>query len=290
MKIPESFGTHDGTFHADEVTACALLLMFNRIDPDKIYRTREPSVLERCEYVCDVGGSYDITRKVFDHHQVEYQGPLSSAGMVLRYLKESGSIDAVEYEFFNRSLIMGVDAHDNGQEPPVVGYCSFSNVVSNFNPVEHGTAPEVQDRQFGEAVNFVLGHLIRLHDRFKYIQSCREIVAEKMKNRESCLLFEESVPWLELFFELGGEAHPARFIIMPGSGFWKLRAIPPTYADKMKVRHPLPQEWAGLHDDDLKKVCGIQGAIFCHKGRFISVWETKEAALEALRYVLEKKE
>ncbi len=25
---PRSFGTHDGSFHADEVTACALLLLF----------------------------------------------------------------------------------------------------------------------------------------------------------------------------------------------------------------------------------------------------------------------
>ena len=29
---PRSFGTHDGSFHADEVTACALLLLFDLID------------------------------------------------------------------------------------------------------------------------------------------------------------------------------------------------------------------------------------------------------------------
>jgi uncharacterized UPF0160 family protein len=41
MKIPRSVGTHDGTFHADEVTACALLLLFDLVDGNKIVRTRQ---------------------------------------------------------------------------------------------------------------------------------------------------------------------------------------------------------------------------------------------------------
>jgi uncharacterized UPF0160 family protein len=57
----------------------------------------------------------------------------------------------------------------------------------------------------------------------------------------------------------------------------------------MSVRHPLPLEWAGLLGDELKKASGIDGAIFCHKGRFISVWETKEDALKALQIVLDKR-
>ena len=56
----------------------------------------------------------------------------------------------------------------------------------------------------------------------------------------------------------------------------------------MKVRHPQPQKWAGLLDEELKKVTGIPGAIFCHKGRFISVWESKEDALRALELVLKE--
>lgn len=73
---------------------------------------------------------------------------------------------------------------------------------------------------------------------------------------------------------------------MPSGHHWKLRAIPPTNEERMKVRQPLPKEWAGLLEDELKKVSGIRGAIFCHKGRFISVWETKEDAMLALQHVL----
>jgi uncharacterized UPF0160 family protein len=95
---------------------------------------------------------------------------------------------------------------------------------------------------------------------------------------------------LEPFFELDGIHHPARFVIMPSGVHWKLRGIPPSYEDRMKVRLPQPKEWAGLLDEDLKRVSGIPGAIFCHKGRFISVWETKEDALKALEYTLKQAE
>ena len=99
-------------------------------------------------------------------------------------------------------------------------------------------------------------------------------------------MFDKSIPWLDIFFEMEGAKHPAIFVVMPSGQHWKLRGIPPTLEEKMKVRQPLPQEWAGLIGEDLKKVSGIEGAIFCHKGRFISVWETKEDALKALQHIM----
>ena len=82
--------------------------------------------------------------------------------------------------------------------------------------------------------------------------------------------------------------HPAKFVVMPSGEHWILRCIPPSFEDRMNVRTPLPKEWAGLLEANLAKVSGIPGGIFCHKGRFISVWETKEGALEALAYTLNK--
>jgi len=76
--------------------------------------------------------------------------------------------------------------------------------------------------------------------------------------------------------------------VMTSGGPWKLRGIPPNGEHRMQVRVPLPQEWAGLRDEELAKVSGIPGAIFCHKGRFISVWQTKEDAMKALEYMLRK--
>lgn len=288
QKIPRAFGTHDGTFHADEVTACALLLLFDLIDRDKIVRSRDLKILNRCEYICDVGGEYDPARKLFDHHQVQYQGPLSSAGMVLLYLKNSGTLTPREYDLFNMSVIIGVDAHDNGKDPQIPGVCTYSNIISSYTPIGHENNPAIEDGAFFEALNFAEGYLSRLWQRYKYIQSCRRLVVDSMEKNKVCLMFDKYIPWLELFFEMDGAHHPAQFVIMPFGKHWKLRGIPPTYEERMKVRTPLPKEWAGLLDDELKKVSGIPGAVFCHKGRFISVWETCEDALKALDYTLTK--
>ena len=95
------------------------------------------------------------------------------------------------------------------------------------------------------------------------------------------------MPWIDNFFDLGGEQHPALFVVMPSGGHWKLRSIPPNNEDRMNMRMALPERWAGLQDQELKKATKIPGAIFCHKGNFISVWETKEDALKALDYVLQ---
>ena len=286
VAIPRSFGTHDGTFHADEVTACALLLCFDCIDADKVVRTRDPEELERCEYVCDVGGIYDSNEKFFDHHQIDYQGPLSSAGMILLYLRQTQVITKKEADFLENSLIAGVDAHDNGKELHAKGVATYSHVISNFTPISYEATGEEQNKAFFEAVSFAKGHLERMLQRYHYVQSCRQQVLEAMQSGKEVLIFSQTIPWIDIFFELGGAQHPAKFVVMPAGSHWKLRGIPPTIEEKMKVRHPLPKEWAGLLSDELKKVSGISGAVFCHKGRFISVWETCEDALKALDEIL----
>lgn len=286
--LKRSFGTHSGSFHADEVTACALLLLFDLIDPDKIVRSRDQMILDQCEYVCDVGGVYDSKIKRFDHHQVEYQGPLSSAGMILLYLKETSIIDAKLHRYFYSNLVLGIDLHDNGKIELETNVCTFSNVISNFLPIDYDATTEDFDNAFYIALDFSLGHLRRFKARYEYALQCKDIVEQEMKKNGICLYFECSIPWLDSFFALGGESHPAKFVLMPSHGHWKLRGVPPNLKERMKVRHPLPKVWSGLQHKDLEKVSGIKGAVFCHKGQFISIWETKEAAEKALEWVLKK--
>lgn len=286
---PRSIGTHGGGFHADEVTACALLLAFDLADRNKIIRTRDLAVIDHCEFVCDVGGIYQPGSKRFDHHQVGYQGELASAGMVLLYLKEEGVIDGKLYDFMNWSFIWGVDAHDNGRVTIEPGVCTFSQVISNFVPPDYEVEDEEMTKAFFQAVDFAHGHVKRLLERYHYVEQCREMVAQAMKAGSNVLFFEKAMPWMDVFFDMGGERHPAQFVIMPSGSHWKLRGIPPNAKDRMKVRVPLPESWAGLMGEELKKATGIPGAVFCHKGRFISVWETKDDALKALNLILKKR-
>ncbi|NGX37006.1 MAG: hypothetical protein K1000chlam2_00154 [Chlamydiae bacterium] len=286
--ISRSLGTHDGSFHADEVSACALLLVFDLIDRDQIHRTRDPEVLGNCEFVCDVGGVYDPKKKRFDHHQLEYEDDLSSAGMIWQYLRDQNIADQALYTYINQTIIIGIDAHDNGKVLQEEGVCTISHVIANFVPILYEASPKEQDRAFFEALDFVMGHFKRILGKYHYIQECKGLVAAAMEPKEKALIFDKAIPWQENFFELGGEDHPALFIVMPSQEHWKLRGIPPDRKDRMGVRVPLPEKWAGLRDRDLQAASGIEGAIFCHKGRFISIWETKEDALKALHQVLEK--
>lgn len=287
--LPRTLGIHSGSFHADEVTAAALLVLHDLVDKKGIVRTRKLEELEQFEFVCDVGGIYDPRIKRFDHHQADYKGSLSSAGMVLLYLKEQGIIDSHLYDIYNKSLVFGVDAHDNGVAKFEMGTTSFSQVVSNFLPIDYNSSDAEMDAAFFEALDFAFGHLGRLWKRSVYISNCKILVEKAMKEAGPALVFDASIPWIDNFFDLGGQSHPAQFVIMPSGSHWKLRGIPPSIHERMKVRKPLPQKWAGLLEKELKTVSGIDGAIFCHKGRFISIWETKEDAIRALRTVLERK-
>lgn len=287
-KQPRTLCVHNGIFHADEVTATALLLFCNLIDKEKITRSREIEVIHRSFYVCDVGGVYDPDNERFDHHQADYKGDLSSAGMILAYLRDKGFFDDAFYHFLNNGLILGVDAHDNGRSPQIVGLCTFSHIIAAFNPVDYEISEEEQDKAFFKAVTFVLMHLHHLQERFSYDHVCSKFVKAAMMQNKLWLEFTHSIPWFESFFALGGEQHRALFIIMPTKEGYKLRGIPPNYIDRMKVRLPLPLEWAGLLGDDLKRVSKIEGAIFCHKGRFTSVWKSKKDALQAMQFVFDK--
>ena len=115
------------------------------------------------------------------------------------------------------------------------------------------------------------------------------MVITAMKAYKDYLIFDRAIPWMDTFFEYEGYQHPASFVIMPAGNCWKLRGIPPSSDHKMSVRVPLPKEWAGLSENELKEISGISGAVFCHKGCFISVWETKEDALKAVEIALKNR-
>jgi uncharacterized UPF0160 family protein len=114
--------THNGVFHADEAMAIALISLYEKkgigrvtSTPEKsdnfinIIRTRDVTV--DATYTVDVGGVYDPDNGQFDHHQSSYGGELSSAGMVLAYIKERG----FESNQYIDELVKDIDANDTGR-------------------------------------------------------------------------------------------------------------------------------------------------------------------------------
>ncbi len=286
--LQRSFATHNGTFHADDVAACALLLTFDCIDKKKVVRTREKKEIQTCEYVCDVGGVYNVEEKRFDHHQLEYQGDLSSAGMVLDYLRLSQKIDQKQYTYLDRHLVRGIDQIDNGLATMPYGHCCFSSLIAYFVPPRYDSSDLEKDKAFLDAVDFTVALIQRMLAKEAYLRECALTVNEVMKKSGKLLIFVKALPWMEAFFDNGGEQHPGLFVLMPSAqDNWHLQCIPPSYDERMSTRLALPKKWAGLSDQDLQQASGISGAIFCHKGQFFSVWKTKEDALKAFAMALE---
>ena len=99
-----SVATHSGPFHADDVLAWAMVRCF--VDESAtLVRTREPELIERSDMVMDVGGIYDPSSLRFDHHQQSYQGPLSSAGMVLEWLRDTQRISHLLFAELRLQLV-----------------------------------------------------------------------------------------------------------------------------------------------------------------------------------------
>ena len=275
---------HDGPFHADEIIACVQLLYANLIQKNEIHRSRDPLVLSKFQFVVDVGAVYDEKHFLFDHHQSSYQGELSSAGMVAKFLFHQGFYDLPLYQHLKKELIDHVDAFDNGRvSREILNTPTFSHVIENFVPIREAADKEEMNRAFFQALDFAYGHFDRLVERYRYRQRCKEVVKKVMESCEEILVFDEMVPWLENFFELGGENHKAKYIVMPVPNGWKLRVIPKTYADRMGARLDLPSFWGGLNEEEFESISGIKGGKFCHKGLFIAIFATKEGAIEGAK-------
>ena len=76
-------------------------------------------------------------------------------------------------------------------------------------------------------------------------------------------------------------AHPEPlYVVSPraGSTDWKVDAV------RLKPygfenRKSMPEAWSGLRAEELSKVSGVQGAVFCHRARFLAVAKTREGSL-----------
>lgn len=49
----------------------------------------------------------------------------------------------------------------------------------------------------------------------------------------------------------------------------------------------LPEAWAGFRNEELSRVAGIEGCVFCHTVRFIGGNKTRDGALAMARKALE---
>ncbi len=280
--VPLSLATHNGPFHADDVLAAALVRVFKDADAT-VLRTRDSEKLSNADVVFDVGGEFDAERCRFDHHQRDYTGTRSSAGMVLDWLESEGSVRGTVAESLRHQLVNYVDAVDIGARGSDADVPCFSTIVGIM--VECARDSDFDswyERAVAMAVDVVAGVRIGCERAEEDALSVRSAMADAAEEGRRVLFFDRYLKWKPAYFAADGAEHPTDYVLFPGKGDWRVVTVPVGPESKDDKRK-LPSQWGGLEGEELAAVVGVEGARFCHKNCFIASFETRDAALEALR-------
>lgn len=288
--------THSGSFHADDVLAAAALRL---VKPSlTILRTRDPSQLDAAAILFDVGRIFDPAAGRFDHHQLEYREarengiPFSSFGLIWRELGTALCGSAAAATRVDRWLVQGVDAVDCGvtlsKEILPVTVMSISSAIGSFNPGwQDDTSPEARNAAFEQAVTWAQAVLQNTIRDANGLEAARAVVAQgALLEAGRMLVLDRDAPWKEVV--LGSpEYEQVLYVVSPDSqAKWNVNTVP-DYAGSFNNRKSLPAAWAGLDGEELDGVVGLEGCVFCHRGRFVAGHRTKDGAMEMARLALQ---
>lgn len=266
--------THNGTMHADEVFATAFLSLY--FGNFKVARVSEvPKDISTNTII------YDIGKGKFDHHQsdarIRDNGiKYSSFGLLfeeygLSYLKKLKlkNTKAI-YNYLVKDFIEAIDAIDNGIFPEIKSIYKIktvSDVIKIFNP-SYGSNDNEND-QFIKAVSLAESILTEeLKNVIGKVEAGTKVKKLLNKTKGPILILDEYLPYEEtVLTSLSGKK--ILFAIYPSNrGGYGIKTIPISTTDKTSIVY-FPKEWGGLTNEDLEKVTGIKGSLFCHTNRFL---------------------
>lgn len=279
--------THNGSFHADEVFAIAALGLLP--EPIEVIRTRDREELAAADIRVDVGFRYDPAAGDYDHHQREFDlvrdNGVGYASFGLVWMEFGARIcggdeevaDAVE-----ESLVQSVDANDTGQritQSLIEGVrpMTVNGVVGGFNARWDEDLTEAEERErFDAAVALARGIIEReiagAASGRRAVRIVREAIAAAADPR--IVRLPDNVPWKQVVVS---EAPGALFVIYPKRQGFGVEAVPLALGT-FDNRRDFPAEWAGLENEDLTRVTGVEDALFCHAKRFLAVARSSEGA------------
>lgn len=280
--------THSGNFHADEVFATVVLSKL--IDKENITLCRISAITQN-----EKGIVYDIGYGEYDHHQPGGNGErlngvkYAAFGLIWKafgkeYLKSinATNIDDV-WEAIDKKLVQNVDSIDNGQLKISTQFdfevITLSNVISMYNS-NWDDENENQDEQFLKALDLANNIFERIvKNAISKMNAKEKIEMSIKKSKNHILVLDEFMPWKEFLLE-SENGKDILFAVFPSNrGGYNVYAVPKELGS-FESRKLFPESWAGLKDEDLQKVSGVETATFCHTNRFLSVAKSKEDALK----------
>ncbi len=287
--------THNGTFHADDVFACATFLLAHPGEEWQIVRSRDRGDIEKADAVLDTGGMYDPNRLRFDHHQEGGAGirenaiPYAAFGLVW---KEYGAVICGGDFFISKQiddgLVSSLDANDNGvkiyEELYPVSPFDLAQYVKVWNHTwkeEEKYGPDVAENDlaaFLQLVDWAKGLITREITRYKDKNAAHELVLSAYEKAEDkrLIILDQYLPWQSAIMNY---PEPL-FVVHPSyDGKWAVKAVP-MEENSFEPRKSLPKSWGGKEGEELAKVSGVPDATFCHNGCHLAVAKTKDGVIK----------
>lgn len=289
--------THDGSFHTDDVFACATLMMMLEAKGEKyeISRTRDFEKISNGDYVFDVGEIYNKDENRFDHHQTGGAGKransieYASFGLVWEKFGKEVCGDQRVADFLDKKLVAPIDAWDNGfdlveNKYEVTPYY-LQHIFASMRPTWKEDS-SLNDEMFLKAVVIAKEILSREIIQAKDALSAEDSVIEIYKNSEDkrIIVLDKNYP---ADYTLNGFPEPL-FIVYPRSmnNLWSAKAVrkdPKTFVN----RKDFPQSWGGKRDEELQKLSGVEDAVFCHKALYMVVAKSRKGAVKLAQIAIE---
>ena len=258
--------THNGSFHADEVTAVALLQLYGILKKDQfeVLRTRDIEQINQADIVVDVGAVHDAETRRFDHHQIK-DAKISSAGLVWQWIKaQTGQVNP-EID----SFVHAIDRHDCGIEK-MTGF-SFAQIIAAYNDADLFNDIK-QQSAFNDAVNIALKFIAHLKKKQTQRKQAAQMIASSQVltiGKHKVLILAEYAPgWTELIHGAGKYSQISHVIwFVKEKNQWYIQ-IPSDKENSFVMGHPK------LQDDE--------NALFIHQNGFLGAYASKEAIFEML--------
>lgn len=292
-----TIAVHDGRFHSDDIFACAVLHLVHKGNIS-ITRTREKEVIAKADYILDVGGVYDHSRKMYDHHQTEGAGvrdngiPYATFGLIWKHYGPVLTQMPEVLAGLDRKIAQPVDANDNGvtisdnRFDDITPY-TIQNVFSTRMPAWNEEETIDLDTEFNSLVLFASDLLKREIEKAESYEQAKRFVKHDYDTApdKRIIVLSNKYPFEGILPE-----YPEALIAIyqRRNGLWGAEGVPVGPNDFFNRRQYFPKAWAGLRDDEFAKVSGVPGALFCHRDVFLCVGKTKEDVLALSRLALEK--
>lgn len=289
-----NFITHSGTFHADEVMATIILL--NKFGNIKLFRCNAPT--NKKAFIYDVGFGE------FDHHSIDFDKSrengikYASCGLVWKAFGKDiieklkiGDVDSF-FDSVDKCLIMDIDRDDNGQplkSEPEIKLQNVPNLISSFNPAWNNSSNE--NDNFLNAVSFANMIFNNIIKRMVAKEQARKIVEDKIEeSKDGILVLDDYMPWKDIVLTSSNEkAKDILYAIFPSKrGGYNVVATPAS-PGSFEIKKPFPKNWAGLENEELQKISGVDSITFCHKNLFICACKTYDDAIKIAKTAIQSK-